>query len=90
MISRARARPSAISVSATSGGLEKIQSGALELSNVDLTEHSSNLITSQRSFQAGSCLITVSGHHPEDIVSPALIKQRASARSLRPRLIPAP
>lgn len=54
---------------AAASGLGKIQSGALELSNVDLTEQFSNLITAQRSFQAGSRLITVSDTVLEDIVS---------------------
>lgn len=50
-------------------GLGKIQSGQLELSNVDLTEQFSDLITSQRSFQAASRLITVSDNVLEDIVN---------------------
>jgi flagellar hook protein FlgE len=52
-----------------SGGLGKIQSGELELSNVDLTEQFSDLITSQRSFQAASRLITVSDSVLDDIVN---------------------
>ena len=51
------------------GGLGKIQSNALELSNVDLTEEFSNMITAQRSFQASSRLITVSDTVLEDIVN---------------------
>jgi flagellar hook protein FlgE len=54
-------------------GLGAIQAGTLELSNVDLTEQFSNLITTQRSFQAGSRLITVSDSILEDIVN---LKQR--------------
>jgi flagellar hook protein FlgE len=54
---------------AGSAGLGTIQSGTLELSNVDLTEQFSNLITTQRSFQAGSRLITVSDSVLEDIVN---------------------
>lgn len=50
-------------------GLGTIQSGTLELSNVDLTEQFSALITTQRSFQAGSRLITVSDTVLEDIVN---------------------
>jgi flagellar hook protein FlgE len=50
-------------------GLGKIQSGELELSNVDLTEQFSDLITAQRSFQAASRLITVSDTVLEDIVN---------------------
>lgn len=52
-----------------SNGLGAIQSGSLELSNVDLTEQFSNLITTQRSFQAGSRLITVSDTVLDDIVN---------------------
>lgn len=51
------------------GGLGKIESGTLELSNVDLTEEFANLITTQRSFQASSRLITVSDTVLEDIVN---------------------
>ncbi len=54
-------------------GLGVIQSGTLELSNVDLTDQFSALITTQRSFQAGSRLITVSDTVLEDIVN---LKQR--------------
>lgn len=50
-------------------GLGKVESGTLELSNVDLTEEFSNLITTQRSFQASSRLITVSDNILEDIVN---------------------
>jgi flagellar hook protein FlgE len=56
-----------------SNGLGNIQSGTLELSNVDLTEQFADLITTQRSFQAGSRLITVSDTILEDIVN---LKQR--------------
>jgi fagellar hook-basal body proteins len=52
-----------------SNGLGYIQSGTLELSNVDLTEQFSELITTQRSFQAGSRLLTVSDSVLEDIVN---------------------
>ena len=52
-----------------SSGLGQIQSGTLESSNVDLTEQFSDLITTQRSFQAASRLITVSDTVLEDIVS---------------------
>ncbi len=54
-------------------GLGNIQSGTLELSNVDLTDQFANLITTQRSFQAGSRLVTVSDSVLEDIVN---LKQR--------------
>ncbi len=52
-----------------SNGLGSLQAGTLELSNVDLTEQFSNLITTQRSFQAGSRLITVSDTILDDIVN---------------------
>ena len=50
-------------------GLGNIQSGTLESSNVDLTQQFSDLITTQRSFQAGSRLITVSDTVLDDIVN---------------------
>ena len=50
-------------------GLGSIQSGTLELSNVDLTDQFANLITTQRSFQAASRLVTVSDTILEDIVN---------------------
>jgi flagellar hook protein FlgE len=54
---------------AGTNGLGAVQSGALELSNVDLTNEFANLITTQRSFEAGSRLITVSDTILEDIVN---------------------
>ncbi len=54
---------------AGTSGLGSIKSGVLEQSNVDLTDQFSNLITTQRSFQAGSRLITVSDSVLEDIVN---------------------
>ncbi|MBA3849541.1 MAG: flagellar hook-basal body protein [Opitutus sp.] len=50
-------------------GLGYVQAGVLESSNVDLTAQFSDLITTQRSFQAGSRLITVSDTVLEDIVN---------------------
>ncbi len=50
-------------------GLGNIESGTLELSNVDLTEEFANMITMQRSFQASSRLVTVSDQILEDIVN---------------------
>jgi flagellar hook protein FlgE len=52
-----------------SNGLGNIQSGTLESSNVDLTQQFSDLITAQRSFQAGSRLITVSDTILDDVVN---------------------
>lgn len=54
-------------------GLGTIQSGTLELSNVDLTDQFANLISTQRSFQAASRLVTVSDSILEDVVN---LKQR--------------
>ncbi len=50
-------------------GLGRVQAGTLEQSNVDLTQQFSELITTQRSFQAGSRLITVSDSVLEDVVN---------------------
>jgi flagellar hook protein FlgE len=41
-------------------GMGNIQSGALELSNVDLTTEMANLITAQRAFEANSKIVTTS------------------------------
>ena len=38
----------------------EISSGALEMSNVDLTEEFTDLITTERGFQANSRIITTS------------------------------
>jgi flagellar hook protein FlgE len=54
---------------ANTNGLGTIQSGALEGSNVDLTTQFSDLITTQRSFEAASRLITVSDTILDDIVN---------------------
>lgn len=50
-------------------GLGRIQQGALELSNVDLTEEFAQMITTQRGFQAGSRIITVSDDILEEVVN---------------------
>lgn len=52
-----------------STGYGTLEAGTLEASNVDLTAQFSELITAQRSFQAGSRLITVSDTVLEDIVN---------------------
>lgn len=54
---------------AGSGTLGFIQGGALELSNVDLTEQFAEMITTQRSFQAGSRIITVSDDILQEVVN---------------------
>ncbi len=50
-------------------GLGTIQGGSLELSNVDLTEQFADMITTQRSFQAGSRIITVSDDILQEVVN---------------------
>jgi len=50
-------------------GLGSIKAKALELANVDLTDEFANMITTQRSFQASSRMITVSDTLLEDIVN---------------------
>ena len=52
-----------------SGGLGKLEIGTLELSNVDLSSEFANLIVTQRSFQAGSRIITVSDTMLEEIIN---------------------
>lgn len=50
-------------------GVGFIQARALEGSNVDLTEEFSNMITTQRAFQAGSRLISTSDDMLQEIVN---------------------
>lgn len=61
--------PSATDNTPGANGLGTIKSGELELSNVDLTDEISKMITVQRSFQASSRLITVSDSVLDDIVN---------------------
>jgi flagellar hook protein FlgE len=63
------ATPTAATNAPAGNGLGSIQSGTLELANVDLTDEFANMITTQRSFQASSRLITVSDSVLEDIVN---------------------
>jgi flagellar hook protein FlgE len=56
-------------VAATATLYGEIIQGTLELSNVDLTQEFSDLIVAQRSFQAGSRVITVSDSIMEEIVN---------------------
>lgn len=60
---------SAANNGAGGNGLGVIESGTLELSNVDLTDQFASMITTQRSFQASSRLITISDSVLEDIVN---------------------
>lgn len=50
-------------------GLGRIQSGALELSNVDLANEFANLIITQRGFQASARIITTSDEILQEVVS---------------------
>ena len=51
----------------TSGG--KMQSGQLEMSNVDLSSEFTEMITTQRGFQANSRIITTSDTMLEELVN---------------------
>jgi flagellar hook protein FlgE len=51
------------------GGLGAINGGALELSNVDLGQEFSTMITTQRAFQAGSRVITTTDSMLEETVN---------------------
>lgn len=50
-------------------GLGRIQSGALELANVDLATEFSNMITTQRAFQASARIITTSDEILQELVN---------------------
>ena len=52
-----------------SNGLGKIQGGSLEQSNVDLTDQFAQMISTERSFQAASRVITVSDEVLQEIVN---------------------
>jgi flagellar hook protein FlgE len=50
-------------------GLGNIQSGSLELSNVDLSAQMADLITAQRAFEANSKIVTTSDELLQDMVN---------------------
>jgi flagellar hook protein FlgE len=54
---------------AGTNGLGNIQSGALEQSNVDLSSEFSNLITTERGFQANARVITTSDEMLQELVN---------------------
>lgn len=54
---------------ASSGGRGQINSGYLEMSNVDLTQEFSDMILAERGFQASSHVITVSDQMLQDLVN---------------------
>ena len=47
----------------------KITSGYLEMSNVDLADQFTNMITTQRGYQANSRIITVSDTMLEELIN---------------------
>ncbi len=54
---------------AQTNGLGTIQSGSLELSNVDLSSEFANLISTQRAFQANARIITTSDEMLQELVN---------------------
>jgi len=52
-----------------SNGLGEIQSGYVEISNVDLSQEMANLITAQRGFEANSKIITTSDELLQTLVN---------------------
>lgn len=54
---------------ANSGGRGKIAPGTLEMSNVDLSQEFTNMIVTQRGFQANSKIITTSDEMLQDLVN---------------------
>lgn len=65
----AAAGPLAQSQAPGTYGLGKIESSALELSNVDLANEFANLITTQRGFQASARIITTSDEILQELVN---------------------
>lgn len=59
----------AAGLQAGTGGAGQLKQGTLELSNVDLAQEFSDLILAQRSFQAGSRIISVSDSVLEEVVN---------------------
>ncbi|WP_107947760.1 flagellar basal body rod protein FlgG [Lysinibacillus parviboronicapiens] len=53
----------------TVAGMGKIQSGALEMSNVDLSEEFTEMIVAQRGFQANTRIITTSDEILQELVN---------------------
>lgn len=51
------------------GGFASLQAGALEMSNVDLSREFTDMITTQRGFQANSRIITTSDEMLQEIVN---------------------
>ena len=58
-----------IGVDITADGAGSMTTGALEMSNVDLSSEFTHMITTQRGFQANSRIITVSDTLLEELVN---------------------
>lgn len=65
----AEAGPLAALTAPGASGLGTVQGGALELSNVDLSNEMANLITAQRAFEANSKIITTSDEVLQTLVN---------------------
>jgi flagellar hook protein FlgE len=65
----AAAGPLATAAKPGTNGLGRVESGALELSNVDLANEFSNMITAQRAFQANARIITTSDEMLQELVN---------------------
>ena len=65
----ANAGPLATPATPTNSGTGKIQSGALELSNVDMTSEFASLITAQRGFSANAKIVTTSDEILQEVVN---------------------
>jgi len=58
-----------IGIDVTSDGIGKLNTGVLEMSNVDLSQEFTEMITTQRGFQANSRIITVSDSMIEELTN---------------------
>ena len=65
----ANAGPLSAAVAPGSSGLGQIQSGYVEISNVDLSQEMANLITAQRGFEANSKIVTTSDQLLQTLVN---------------------
>src|SRR5262245_17860523 len=63
------AGPLAAPIAPQTGGLGKVDSGALEQSNVDLSNEMTALITAQRAFQANAKIVTTSDEMLQDLIN---------------------
>ncbi len=64
-----KAGPLAQSAAPGTGGLGTVEAGNLELSNVDLAGEFSNLITTQRGFQANSRIVSTSDEVLQEVIN---------------------